>query len=172
MTIQTSRYGRKSLASVIGPSQEARIGIHEQLRLATRLARSVVLQYHSTPWRSRDWTLDGISYFDIDKELSTSLATLHVSADLRPKSNENLEMTRVFGSLPISPPSEEEEKEARIRDDPKHATLYRLGVAIFQINRAMGTLGCNQGGASAAGRREAIAVWTKVRPSHVKMLEL
>ncbi|KAH6631003.1 hypothetical protein B0J18DRAFT_117827 [Chaetomium sp. MPI-SDFR-AT-0129] len=130
--IQTRPCSPANLASVIHPAQESRISICEQLRLALRLARSM-LQYHSTPWWHRTWCLSDLSYFEIDDELSTSLATLHIDANLAPKSTDRLAMESILTQIPTT--------AARLDDDAdvlcgiRNPTLHSLGVALLQIGR-------------------------------------
>ena len=130
--IQSGPCSMKSLASIIHPSKEARIGIHEQLRLAFRLAQSV-LHYHSTAWWRRTWGLDDISYFDVDEELSVSLQTLHIGATLVPriKPEHDLEMDSVLANIPSIPLDDQDDE--RLFYGIRNVTLYCLGAALLQI---------------------------------------
>ncbi|KAK4153806.1 hypothetical protein C8A00DRAFT_15004 [Chaetomidium leptoderma] len=127
--IQTRPYSPTSLASIIQPSTELKISVNEQLRLALRLARSV-LQYHSTPWWRRNWDLSDFSYFGIDAELSVSLATLHIDAKLVSKAD-NMTMERVVAHIP-TPPSDD---DAQMLCGIRNVTLHSLGAALLQIGR-------------------------------------
>ncbi|KAK4119060.1 hypothetical protein N657DRAFT_320617 [Parathielavia appendiculata] len=127
--IQTRPCPPASLASIIQPARETSISIHEQLRLALRLARSV-LQYHSTPWWRRNWCLSDLSYFEIDEELSTSLATLHIDAKLVSRTD-HLAMQGVLTQVPTAPLDDQAEMLCGIRN----VTLHSLGVALLQIGR-------------------------------------
>lgn len=125
--IQTRPCPPVSLASIIQPARESSISIHEQLRLALRLARSV-LQYHSTPWWRRNWCLSDLSYYQIDEELSTSLATLHIDAKLVSRTD-HMAMQRVLTEVPTAPQDDDAEMLCGIRN----VTLHSLGVALLQI---------------------------------------
>jgi hypothetical protein len=127
--IQTQPYSPSSLASMIEASKEVSITVNEQLRLALRLARSV-LQYHSTPWWRRNWTLSDLSYFDIDAELSVSLATLHIDAKLFSR-DDSMIMESVLPHIPTPPSDDDAEMFCGIRN----VTLHSLGVALLQIGR-------------------------------------
>lgn len=128
--IQTRPYSPSSLASIMqAASTEVNISVNEQLRLALRLARSV-LQYHSTPWWRRNWTLSDLSYFDIDAELSVSLATLHIDAELGSKAD-SMAMENVLTQIP-APPSDD---DAQMFCGIRNVTLYSLGAALLQIGR-------------------------------------
>ncbi len=127
--IQTRPCSPASLASIIQPVKEPSISIHEQLRLALRLARSV-LQYHSTPWWRRNWCLSDLSYFEIDEELSASLATLHIDANLVSRTN-HMAMLKVLTQVPPAPL----DNDADILCGIRNVTLHSLGVALLQIGR-------------------------------------
>lgn len=127
-TIQTRPYSPASLASIIQPCHELNISVNEQLRLALRLARSV-LQYHSTPWWRGNWDLSDLSYFDIDTELSVSLGTLHIDAQLVSK-DDTMRMDRVLTHMPAKAPSDD---DAQVFCGIRNTTLYSLGVALLQI---------------------------------------
>jgi hypothetical protein len=108
---------------------EHNISVHEQLRLALRLARSV-LQYHSTPWWRRNWGLSDLSYFDIDAELSVSLSTLHIDAKLASNAD-TMAMQSVMTDMP-TPPSDD---DAQVLCGIRNVTLHSLGAALLQIGR-------------------------------------
>ncbi|KAK4144172.1 uncharacterized protein C8A04DRAFT_28074 [Dichotomopilus funicola] len=129
--IQTRPCSPANLASIIQPAQESRISICEQLRLALRLARSV-LQYHSTPWWRRTWCLSDLSYFDIDDELSASLATLHIDANLVPKTD-HMEMQSILNQIPTTTTPLDD--DADLLCGIRNLTLHSLGVALLQIGR-------------------------------------
>ncbi|KAK1754017.1 hypothetical protein QBC47DRAFT_325149 [Echria macrotheca] len=125
--IQTHSYAVTSLASIVQPSKEMEVTVHDQLRLAFRIAQSV-LQYHSTPWWRRNWRLSDLSYFDIDTELSSSLATLHIDASLVPR-------TERLGLQAALPAVSDDEAEAEMFCGIRNVTLHSLGVALLQIGR-------------------------------------
>jgi hypothetical protein len=127
--IQTRPYSPASLASIIQPSKDPGITVNEQLRLALRLSRSV-LQYHATPWWRRNWNLSDLSYFDIDSDLSVSLATLHIDAKLvsRP---DTLAMDKVLNDMP-TPQSDD---DAQMFCGIRNVTIHSLGAALLQIGR-------------------------------------
>ncbi|KAK4097772.1 hypothetical protein N658DRAFT_261043 [Parathielavia hyrcaniae] len=127
--IQTRPSPTASLDSIIQPAWESRISIHEQLRLALRLSRSL-LQYHSTPWWRRKWYLSDLSYFDIDQALSESLATLHIDEELVSRTD-HLAMQRVIAQVPTAPLDDNTEMLCGIRN----ATVHSLSVALLQIGR-------------------------------------
>jgi hypothetical protein len=124
--IQTRSCSPSSLDSIIHPAEEPGIAVHEQLRLALRLARSV-LQYHSTPWWRRNWSLSDLSYFNTDTELSISLATLHIGAELGPR--DPMALQTLAADVPVPPADTEAELFCGIRN----ATLYSLGAALLQV---------------------------------------
>jgi len=111
------------------PSKQAEISVNEQLHLALLLAQSV-LQYHSTPWWRRDWGLSDLSYFDIDNELSASLATLHIEAKLVSRTD-NMTMQKVLDHVPTTPL----DNDAQVLCGIRNVTLHSLGVALLQIGR-------------------------------------
>jgi hypothetical protein len=127
--IQTRSSSPTSLASVIQRPNQQDIAVNEQLRLALRLARSV-LQYHSTPWWRRDWDLSDLSYFDIDAELSVSLSTLHINAKLSSPGS-IMSMHCVTAYIPTPPSDDDTQLLCGIRN----VTLHSLGVALLQIGR-------------------------------------
>ncbi|KAK5655640.1 hypothetical protein OQA88_5571 [Cercophora sp. LCS_1] len=85
--LQTCLNPQKSLAAIIQSSKKVDIAFPEQLRLALRLSQSL-LHYHSTAWWRQNWSLDDIWYFDVDEDLSKSLATLHIDKELTSKRGE------------------------------------------------------------------------------------
>jgi hypothetical protein len=89
-----------------------------------------VLQYHSTPWWRRNWCLYDLSYFEIDLELSASLATLHIDANLVSRMD-HMAMQKVLTQVPIAPLDDDADILCGIRN----FTLYSLGVALLQIGR-------------------------------------
>jgi hypothetical protein len=132
--IQTRPCSPATLASIIQPSKQADISVHEQLRLALRLARSV-LQYHSTPWWRRDWGLSDLSYFTIDNELSVSLATLHIDAKLiNPPREEGTTTAMTMQSILPQIPTISD-NNAQLACGIRNVTLHSLGVALLQIGR-------------------------------------
>lgn len=128
--IQTRQRSPTTLASILHPSKKLSISVNEQLRLALRLARSM-LQYHSTPWWRGNWTLSDISYFDVDAELSLSLATLHIDAKLAPK-RDRLDMTDVQTNVSASV---SDDARAQMHFGIRNVTIYNLGAALLQIGR-------------------------------------
>ena len=126
--IQTRSCSPSSLDSIIQPSKDPGIAVHEQLRLALRLARSV-LQYHSTPWWRRTWSLSDLSYFDTETELSASLATLHIGAELGSNKRDPMALETLVADVPTPPADNEAELSCGILN----ATLYSLGAALVQI---------------------------------------
>jgi hypothetical protein len=127
--IQTRPCSLANLQSIIQPEKEYNITINEQLRLALRLARSV-LQYHSTPWWRRKWCLSDLSYFDIDSELSVSLSTVHIDVKLVSRTD-HMAMQRVLTDTPPGPV----EDEAQVLCGIRNVTLHSLGVALLYIGR-------------------------------------
>lgn len=125
--IQTRPSSPISLASIMQRPNQQDITVNEQLRLALRLARSV-LQYHSTPWWRRDWDLSDLSYFDIDAELSVSLSTLHINAKLSSPGS-IMSMQSVTAHIP-TPPSD---ADSQLLCGIRNVTLHSLGVALLQI---------------------------------------
>ncbi len=130
IAIQNRRRSPTTLASILDPSESLSISVNEQLRLALRLARSM-LQYHSTPWWRGNWTLSDISYFDVDAELSVSLATLHIDAKLAPK-GDRLDMTEVQTQISTTA---SDDARAQMYFGIRNATIYNLGAALLQIGR-------------------------------------
>ncbi|KAH6640131.1 hypothetical protein F5144DRAFT_609192 [Chaetomium tenue] len=128
--IQTSLSPFASLASVLRCPNQQKIAVNEQLRLALRLARSV-LQYHSTPWWRRNWDLSDLSYFDIDAELSVSLSTLHINTKLSSPEKNMMSMQSVTAKIPTPPSDDDTQLLCGIRN----ITLHSLGVALLQIGR-------------------------------------
>ncbi len=128
--IQTRRRSPTTLASILHQRKEVGISVNEQLRLALRLARSV-LQYHSTPWWRVNWTLSDISYFDVDSELSVSLATLHIDAKLVPR-GDGLDMTDVQKDVSTAA---SDDARAQMYFGIRNVTIYNLGAALLQIGR-------------------------------------
>ena len=126
--IQSRSCSPTSLDSIIQPSKEPGIAVHEQLRLALRLARSV-LRYHATPWWRRSWKLSDVSYFNTETELSASLATLHIDAELGSKTRDPLALETLVADVPTSPAHTDAELFCGIRN----TTLYSLGAALLQI---------------------------------------
>jgi len=127
--IQTQPCSPATLASIIQPCKEAAISVNEQLRLALRLARSV-LQYHSTPWWRGNWSLSDLSYFDVDTELAVSLATLHIDTKLVSKTD-SMAMPDLLSQVLPSPSEDEGQLLCGIRN----FTLHSLGAALLQIGR-------------------------------------
>ncbi len=128
--IQTRRRSPTTLASILHPSNKLSISVNEQLRLALRLARSM-LQYHSTPWWRGNWTLYDISYFDVDAELSVSLATLHIDAKLAP-TGDRLDMTDVQTKISTAA---SDDARTQMYFGIRNVTIYNLGAALLQIGR-------------------------------------
>lgn len=129
IALQTRPCSPATLESVLQPSKQAEISVNEQLRLALRLAQSV-LQYHSTPWWRRDWGLSDLSYFDIDTELSASLVTLHIEAKLI-STTDNMSMQRILNHVPTT----SLDKDTQVLCGIRNVTLHSLGVALLQIGR-------------------------------------
>ncbi|KAH6843468.1 hypothetical protein B0I37DRAFT_218296 [Chaetomium sp. MPI-CAGE-AT-0009] len=127
--IQTRPSPPASLASILRRPNEQDIPVNEQLRLALRLARSV-LQYHSTPWWRRNWDLSDLSYFDVGAELAISLSTLHINAELSSPGSA-MSMQSVTTHMP-SPPSDD---DTQLLCGIRNVTLHSLGVALLQIGR-------------------------------------
>jgi hypothetical protein len=129
VAIQTQQASVSSLASIVNPSKEIEVPVPDRLRVALSLARSV-LQYHSTPWWRQNWSLSDVSYFDIDSDLSASLKTLHIDANLVPRT-EKLAMHSVLSEMP-TPPGED---EAQLQSGIRNPILFSLGAALLQIGR-------------------------------------
>ncbi|KAK4233259.1 hypothetical protein C8A03DRAFT_39047 [Achaetomium macrosporum] len=104
--IQTRPCSPATLASIIQPSKQADISVNEQLRLALRLARSVL------------------------HELSVSLATLHIDAKLVPK-QDNMAMQNIICQVPTT----SSDHDAQLLCGIRNVTLHSLGVALLQIGR-------------------------------------
>jgi len=135
--IQTRQCAPTSLSYIIRPASEAEISINNQLKLALRLARSV-LQYHSTPWWRRGWSLADMAYFDIDTELATSLSTLHIDAELLPSpgsSNGGMGGKESVLSQHSTQPPGDTDADALFLSGIRNITLHSLGVALLQIGR-------------------------------------
>ena len=131
--IQASCAGSTSkLSSILEPSRTTSLSIYEQLKLALRLARSM-LQYHSTPWWRSTWSLADLSYFNIDTDLSASLSTLHIDTKL-PRDASALAMEDVLDGI-SSTATQDADDDARMFCGIRNLTIYHLGVALLQIGR-------------------------------------
>jgi hypothetical protein len=131
-TIQTSARSTSKLASILEPSRRVSLTVHGQMKLALRIARSM-LQYHSTPWWRSSWSLADLSYFDIDTELSNSLATLHIDTKL-PRDQGALVMQDMQQQVADEVEADNDD-DARLFCGIRNLTLYNLGVALLQIGR-------------------------------------
>lgn len=126
--VQTISRSPIPLASILDKPADAHLSVPDQLRLALRLARSV-LQFHSTPWWRQHWDLSDLSYFDIDQEVASSLSTLHVGSALCGEVG-----MRMRGLLEATPPPPRSDDET-LRCGIRNVTMYSLGAALLQISR-------------------------------------
>ncbi|KAI0138654.1 hypothetical protein F4776DRAFT_619341 [Hypoxylon sp. NC0597] len=109
----------------------------DRLRLAITLVKSM-LKYNSTPWWPQEWTLRQVYVLcKGDRDLSSSLNTLHLSTHIEPTqsaSGGNQSLAALDGenhppdSLPL-----ESVQYAMENYGIRNLTLYGLGVALLQI---------------------------------------
>ncbi|KAH8891725.1 hypothetical protein GQ53DRAFT_841550 [Thozetella sp. PMI_491] len=126
--IQSGPCSAVPLPSIFSQPRDTELTVPEQLRLALRLARSV-LQFHSTPWWHQGWELSDLSYFNIDSELCNSLSTLHIDAQLHSK-GDGMRMQDLLDQSPTLP-SDDDMLLCGIRN----ITMHSLGTALLQIGR-------------------------------------
>ncbi|OTA61834.1 hypothetical protein K449DRAFT_434155 [Hypoxylon sp. EC38] len=110
----------------------------DRLKLAITLAKSM-LKYNSTPWWPQEWTLKQVYILcKGNRDLSSSLDTLHVSIQINPTrptgtcGNQSLETLDKENSHPNSL-SLESVQYAMENHGIRNLTLYGLGVAFLQI---------------------------------------
>lgn len=130
--IQTCARSTSKLASILEPSRTTSLTVLEQMKLALRIARSM-LQYHSTPWWRSSWSLADLSYFDISNELSNSLATLHIDTKL-PRDRDALTMEDIHHRVAAAA-EDDKDDDSRLFCGIRNVTIYNLGVALLQIGR-------------------------------------
>ncbi|OTA79297.1 hypothetical protein M434DRAFT_38355 [Hypoxylon sp. CO27-5] len=111
----------------------------DRLKLAITLAKSM-LKYNSTPWWPQEWTLKQVYVLcKGNRDLSSSLDTLHVSIQINPTqpitgtcANQSLETLDKENNHPDSLPLESVQY-AMENYGIRNLTLYGLGVAFLQI---------------------------------------
>lgn len=96
----------------------------ERLWLAATLIKSA-LQLYSTSWWPEDWTPHMLAFYENeDEDLAESLKSLHLTANLTPKSPEISASGRSFG----------QGNRAMIEYGIQNLTLWGLGVLLLQID--------------------------------------
>lgn len=117
---------------VLGQSVHNRLDVVNQLRLAHCLV-STVLKFYSTPWLNEMWSVGDLAFFRQGDDLTKSLQTLHLGAELIhsvPDSEDfpmEVESPANLAHLSI--------EDARYKHGVGNATLFSLGAALLSIGR-------------------------------------
>lgn len=129
-----------SLADLLQQVPEDTLEIDEQLKLAHRLAKTI-LQFHSTPWLEDEWRIEDLHLFGdgTPNRISDSvLQSLHTNAlfpDCRKRSTP-LPMEGVAETAAaIKDVSSPSYSPADILYGVRNMTLFSLGVALIEIGR-------------------------------------
>lgn len=117
---------------VLGQPVHNRLDIVSQLRLAHCLV-STVLKFNSTPWLNDIWSVGDIAFFRQGDDLTKSLQTLHLGAELIhsvPGSEDFImEVESPANSAHLSV------EDARYKHGVGNITLFSLGAALLAIGR-------------------------------------
>ncbi|KAL8383144.1 hypothetical protein RB595_006754 [Gaeumannomyces hyphopodioides] len=128
-----------SMRTVLSNPAESSLSLPDQLRLARNLV-TAVLKFHSTPWLGELFSLNDVSFFKIDQNMSSYLQTLHVGFEfsntpqhapslLGPGTCGDMEGVVQTAHTPDSTIMEDEMLKYGIRN----LTLWSLGVILLQI---------------------------------------
>lgn len=128
-----------SMRTVLSNPAESSLSLPDQLKLARNLV-TAVLKFHSTPWLGELFSLNDVSFFKIDQNMSSYLQTLHVGFEfsntpqhapslLGPDTCGNMEGVVQAAPTPDSTIIEEDMLKYGIRN----LTLWSLGVILLQI---------------------------------------
>lgn len=121
-----------AMNEVLGQSIHNRLDIVSQLRLAHCLV-SMVLKFNSTPWLNDMWSVGDIAFFRQGDDLTKSLQTLHLGAELIHSVPDSEDfMMEVESPANLAHHSVE---DARYKHGVGNITLFSLGAALLAIGR-------------------------------------
>ena len=132
---ELSNQRRHRLRETLKSTVAATLNVRDQIRLAHALVIAV-LKYGSTPWLSRDWSLDHIWFFGDQCQLSNELINhLHLVVDLiQDERSDSVTMDNNPQATTI-PLTEEVLEDALLLHGIRDLTLYNLGVCPMQIGQ-------------------------------------